>query len=70
MNNSTAKRARRLAFALGGAAVVFEMLVLLAVSHARAPEGQFLAGAAHCAPAPAPANSPSVILLRQLELVL
>lgn len=69
MKNSTAHRARRLAFALGAAAIVLEMLVLMAVSHARAPEGQFLAGSVHSAPA-ATAQSPAVILMRQLELSL
>ena len=69
MKDSTAHRARRLAFALGAAAIVLEMLVLLAVSHACAPEGQLLAGSVHSAPASTP-DSPAVILMRQLEISL
>ncbi|MEM6638648.1 MAG: hypothetical protein AAF610_01960 [Pseudomonadota bacterium] len=59
-------RARQLAFAIGGAAVLIELLALVAVSHARAPTGQFLAGDAHYLVAPAPANPP-VILFRPAE---
>ncbi len=69
MNKSTAQRARRLAFALGGAAVVMELFVLVAMSHARAPDGQFLAGTTRCVTAPA-MDSPAVIMLRSLELSL
>ncbi|MFK7886222.1 MAG: hypothetical protein AB8G16_05095 [Gammaproteobacteria bacterium] len=69
MNTSPALHAKRLAFVLGGCSVLLEMAFLIAVSHARAPEGQFLAGqdhtvAAHVVPAP------PVVLLPRFELSL
>lgn len=69
MNTSPALRAKRLAFVLGGCSVLLEMAFLIAVSHAKAPEGQFLAGDQHCAPAHVAPAAP-VVLLPNFELSL
>ena len=69
MKQSIAHRARRLAFILGGAAVLLELALLVGVSHARAPEGQFLAGPTNSVSVPV-SPTPAVIMLRQLELSL
>lgn len=69
MRKPITQRARRLAFALGGAALLLELAFLVMVSHARAPEGQFLAGSGNAQPAVmAPATG--VIMLRTRELSL
>ncbi len=69
MNTQANRRARTLAFALGGLSVVIELAMLVGLSHAQAPEGQFLAGQAGCAPQAVIESSP-VILMRKRELSL
>jgi len=62
------RRARTLAFVLGGCSVLIELTLLIAMSHAQAPEGRFLAGEP-CAPVLTVEASP-VILLRKIEVAL
>ncbi len=69
MNTQANRRARTLAFALGGLSVVIELAMLVGLSHAQAPEGKFLAGRTGCAPMTLTEGSP-VILLRKFELSL
>lgn len=62
MKTSPALHAKRLAFILGGCSVLLEIALLIAVSHARAPDGQFLAGQEQCPPAHLVPGAPIVIL--------
>jgi hypothetical protein len=69
MKTDSHRRARSLAFGIGALCVVFELLMLIAFSHANAPEGRLLAGHARCNTVVSSPVSP-VILLRRLELSL
>lgn len=69
MNTQANRRARTLAFALGGLSVVIELAMLVGLSHAQAPEGKLLAGQTGCATMTVTESSP-VILMRKLELSL
>ena len=62
------RRARTLAFVFGGGSVLIELILLIAISHAQAPEGRFLAGE-RCASVTTIEASP-VILLRKFEVSL
>lgn len=69
MNRQKQQRARSLAFGIGTISVMVELIVLVALSHANAPEGCVFAGHNDSELVIAAPLSP-VILLRRMELSL
>ena len=59
-------RPRHLAFGIGALGMLAELLLLVAMSQANAPDGQRFAGTTRCAPMATVQTSP-VMLLRRLE---